>query len=219
MEREEHKSISNLRLIKNEAELHNKNVEIIAVSKTFDVEMIEPLVNYGHIHFGENKIQEALIKWPKIKQKHPNVKLHMIGKIQSNKVKFLFPLFDYIHSLDSLKLAEHISKAQIKQNFKPKIFLQVNIGKEIQKNGIEIQNIENLLNICRSDLDLNVIGLMCIPPNNNNPNKNFKLMRNLKEKFKFTCLSMGMSKDYISAIKNDSTHIRLGSKIFGKRFK
>lgn len=206
-------------MIKNEAELHNKNVEIIAVSKTFDVEMIEPLVNYGHIHFGENKIQEALIKWPKIKQKHPNVKLHMIGKIQSNKVKFLFPLFDYIHSLDSLKLAEHISKAQIKQNFKPKIFLQVNIGKEIQKNGIEIQNIENLLNICRSDLDLNVIGLMCIPPNNNNPNKYFKLMRNLKEKFKFTCLSMGMSKDYISAIKNDSTHIRLGSKIFGKRFK
>lgn len=215
----EHKSISNLRLIKDEAELYNKNVEIIAVSKTFDVEMIEPLVNYGHIHFGENKIQEALIKWPKIKQKHPNVKLHMIGKIQSNKVKFLFPLFDYIHSLDSLKLAEHISKAQIKQNFKPKIFLQVNIGKEIQKNGIEIQNIENLLNICRSDLDLNVIGLMCIPPNNNNPNKYFKLMRNLKEKFKFTCLSMGMSKDYISAIKNDSTHIRLGSKIFGKRFK
>lgn len=206
-------------MIKNEAELHNKNVEIIAVSKTFDVEMIEPLVNYGHIHFGENKIQEALIKWPKIKQKHPNVKLHMIGKIQSNKVKFLLPLFDYIHSLDSLKLAEHISKAQIKQNFKPKIFLQVNIGKEIQKNGIEIQNIENLLNICRSDLDLNVIGLMCIPPNNNNPNKYFKLMRNLKEKFKFTCLSMGMSKDYISAIKNDSTHIRLGSKIFGKRFK
>ena len=206
-------------MIKNEAELYNKNVEIIAVSKTFDVEMIEPLVNYGHIHFGENKIQEALIKWPKIKQKHPNVKLHMIGKIQSNKVKFLFPLFDYIHSLDSLKLAEHISKAQIKQNFKPKIFLQVNIGKEIQKNGIEIQNIENLLNICRSDLDLNVIGLMCIPPNNNNPNKYFKLMRNLKEKFKFTCLSMGMSKDYISAIKNDSTHIRLGSKIFGKRFK
>ena len=206
-------------MIKNEAELYNKNVEIIAVSKTFDVEMIEPLVNYGHIHFGENKIQEALIKWPKIKQKHPNVKLHMIGKIQSNKVKFLFPLFDYIHSLDSLKLAEHISKAQIKQNFKPKIFLQVNIGKEIQKNGIEIQNIENLLNICRSDLNLNVIGLMCIPPNNNNPNKYFKLMRNLKEKFKFTCLSMGMSKDYISAIKNDSTHIRLGSKIFGKRFK
>lgn len=206
-------------MIKDEAELYNKNVEIIAVSKTFDVEMIEPLVNYGHIHFGENKIQEALIKWPKIKQKHPNVKLHMIGKIQSNKVKFLFPLFDYIHSLDSLKLAEHISKAQIKQNFKPKIFLQVNIGKEIQKNGIEIQNIENLLNICRSDLDLNVIGLMCIPPNNNNPNKYFKLMRNLKEKFKFTCLSMGMSKDYISAIKNDSTHIRLGSKIFGKRFK
>jgi len=145
----EHKSISNLKLIKNEVELHNKNIEIIAVSKTFDVETIKPLAEYGHLHFGENKIQEALIKWPKLKQKYPNLKLHMIGKIQSNKVKFLFPLFDYIHSLDSIKLAEKISKAQIKQNFKPKIFLQVNIGNETQKNGIENHYIENLLNISR----------------------------------------------------------------------
>jgi pyridoxal phosphate enzyme (YggS family) len=215
----EHKSISNLKLIKNEVELHNKNIEIIAVSKTFDVETIKPLAEYGHLHFGENKIQEALIKWPKLKQKYPNLKLHMIGKIQSNKVKFLFPLFDYIHSLDSIKLAEKISKAQIKQNFKPKIFLQVNIGNETQKNGIETHYIENLLNISRYDLDLDVIGLMCIPPNNYNSDKYFREMRILKEKFKMPYLSMGMSEDYISAINIGSTHIRLGSKIFGKRSK
>jgi pyridoxal phosphate enzyme (YggS family) len=215
----EHKSISNLKLIKNEVELHNKNIEIIAVSKTFDVETIKPLAEYGHLHFGENKIQEALIKWPKLKQKYPNIKLHMIGKIQSNKVKFLFPLFDYIHSLDSIKLAEKISKAQIKQNFKPKIFLQVNIGNETQKNGIETHYIENLLNISRYDLDLDVIGLMCIPPNNYNSDKYFREMRILKEKFKMPYLSMGMSEDYISAINIGSTHIRLGSKIFGKRSK
>ena len=215
----EHKSISNLKLIKNEVELHNKNIEIIAVSKTFDVETIKPLAEYGHLHFGENKIQEALIKWPKLKQKYPNIKLHMIGKIQSNKVKFLFPLFDYIHSLYSIKLAEKISKAQIKQNFKPKIFLQVNIGNETQKNGIETHYIENLLNISRYDLDLDVIGLMCIPPNNYNSDKYFREMRILKEKFKMPYLSMGMSEDYISAINIGSTHIRLGSKIFGKRSK
>jgi pyridoxal phosphate enzyme (YggS family) len=215
----EHKSISNLKLIKNEVELHNKNIEIIAVSKTFDVETIKPLAEYGHLHFGENKIQEALIKWPKLKQKYPNIKLHMIGKIQSNKIKFLFPLFDYIHSLDSIKLAEKISKAQIKQNFKPKIFLQVNIGNETQKNGIETHYIENLLNISRYDLDLDVIGLMCIPPNNYNSDKYFREMKILKEKFKMPYLSMGMSEDYISAINIGSTHIRLGSKIFGKRSK
>ena len=213
----EHKSISNLKLIKNEVELHNKNIEIIAVSKTFDVETIKPLAEYGHLHFGENKIQEALIKWPKLKQKYPNIKLHMIGKIQSNKVKFLFPLFDYIHSLDSIKLAEKISTEQKKKNKNLKIFIQVNMGDEKQKGGVRINEVSKFYEDCKTKFNLNIIGLMCIPPIDKNRNLYFAKLRDLNYSLGLKELSMGMSSDYIDAIKYGSTFIRIGSDIFGKR--
>ena len=142
---------------------------IIAVSKTFEMSKILPLIEYGHVHFGENKIQESLNKWPKIKQQYPNLKLHMLGKIQSNKSKHLLPLFDYIHSLDNLKLAKIISKLQKKEKVKPKIFIQVNIENEIQKNGIELENLNSFYNECSNNLGLDIIGFMCLPPSNKTP--------------------------------------------------
>ena len=178
---------------------------------------IMPLVKYGHIHFGENKIQESLNKWPKIKEQYPNLKLHMLGKIQSNKAKYLFPLFDYIHSLDNLKLAKIISGLQLKQKIKPKIFIQINIGNEIQKNGIEIKNLESFYNECTENLGLNIIGFMCLPPSDKTPSKYFKLMKELTFNYNLTDLSMGMSGDYIEAIKYRSTYLRIGSNIFGSR--
>ncbi len=190
---------------------------IIAVSKTFEMSKIMPLVGYGHIHFGENKIQESLDKWPRVKERYPKVKLHMLGKIQSNKSKFLFPLFDYIHSLDSLKLAKIISDLQVKQKIKPKIFIQVNIGNEIQKNGIKMENLESFYNECNKNLGLDIIGFMCLPPLDKKPSKYFKLMMELKLKHNVTDLSMGMSGDYIEAIKYKSTYLRIGSNIFGSR--
>ena len=178
---------------------------------------ISPLINAGHIHFGENKIQEALNKWSDIKNHNRNLKLHFVGKLQTNKVKFAIPLFDYIHSLDNYKLAQKISSQQNKINFKPKIFVQVNIGNEPQKNGISISELDSFIEKCKNDLGLDIIGLMCLPPNDGNAEVYFKEMNSLKEKFNFKELSMGMSSDYNLAIKNGSTFLRIGSKIFGAR--
>tara|TARA_B100000674_G_C37789196_1_gene890906 strand:+ start:447 stop:1103 length:657 start_codon:yes stop_codon:yes gene_type:complete len=217
-----HKSVLNLNSIKNEIEKNSnvlKGIEIIAISKTFLMQDISPLINAGHIHFGENKIQEALNKWSDIKNHNRNLKLHFVGKLQTNKVKFAIPLFDYIHSLDNYKLAQKISSQQNKINFKPKIFVQVNIGNEPQKNGISISELDSFIEKCKNDLGLDIIGLMCLPPNDGNAEAYFKEMNSLKEKFNFKELSMGMSSDYNLAIKNGSTFIRIGSKIFGERSK
>jgi len=194
-----------------------KLYEIIAVSKTYSISDILPLINYGHINFGENKIQEATEKWSDIKGDFPNLKLHMLGKVQTNKVKFLIPLFDYIHSLDNLKLAQKISQEEIKKNKKMKIFIQVNIGKEKQKNGVDIENLENFYKECSSNLGLNIIGLMCLPPKSIEPSNFFLNMKELSDKMKLTNLSMGMSNDFIEAVQNGATYLRIGSKIFGDR--
>tara|TARA_Y100001936_G_scaffold106431_1_gene104480 strand:+ start:1206 stop:1862 length:657 start_codon:yes stop_codon:yes gene_type:complete len=217
-----HKSILNLNSIKKEIKDNTevlKKIEIIAISKTFQMQDISPLIDSGHIHFGENKIQEALDKWSEIKNEKKNLKLHFVGKLQSNKVKFVIPLFDYIHSLDNYKLAQKISSQQTKINFKPKIFVQVNIGNEIQKNGISVNELDTFVKQCQNDLKLNIIGLMCLPPNDNKTESYFKQMNILNQKFNFKELSMGMSNDYKLAICNGSTFIRVGSKIFGNRSK
>jgi len=174
------------------------------------------LVEYGHLDYGENKVQEAIEKWSDIKIKKPQIKLHLIGKLQTNKVKFAIRIFDYIHSVDSIKLAKKISDEQKKQNKKVKIFIQVNIGSEEQKSGADINKIEELLNFCK-ELELDVIGLMCIPPINKDSSKYFKKMSLLKNDFNLQQLSMGMSSDYLDAIKNNATYLRIGSSIFGKR--
>jgi len=213
-----HNSIKNLTYIKNKIkDVANIAPIIIAVSKTFEQKDILPLLDFGHQHFGENKVQEAIEKWEKLKNKNHNIKLHLIGKLQTNKVKFCLPLFDYIHSLDNLKLAEKISLQQIKANFKPKIFIQINIANEVQKNGIDVSELKDFLEECQKKLNLNIIGLMCIPPNNENTEKYFKEMNELNKKFGLKELSMGMSGDYIEAINHGSTFVRVGSKIFGER--
>tara|TARA_B110000003_G_C16625988_1_gene524878 strand:+ start:639 stop:1304 length:666 start_codon:yes stop_codon:yes gene_type:complete len=195
----------------------NYNPNIIAVSKTFPMSEILPLINVGHIHFGENKVQEAIDKWTDVKQSFDHIQLHMIGKLQTNKVKYAVQLFDYIHSLDNLKLAEKISVEEKKRGKKIKIFIQINIGNEIQKSGIAPDKLENFYKICTQDLKLNIIGLMCLPPKNLNENKYFLEMLNLSKNIKLNDLSMGMSGDYITAVKYKSTFLRIGSKIFGKR--
>ena len=176
-----------------------------------------PLIDIGHTHFGENKIQEAKEKWTEIKEKFPQIQLHMLGKIQTNKVKFLIPLFDYIHSLDNLKLAEKISSEQIKRNKKLKIFIQVNIGNEKQKSGISLEELENFYNECSKNMGLDIVGLMCLPPKFDEPIKFFKKMLDLKNELNLSELSMGMSDDFIDAAKTNSTFLRIGSKIFGAR--
>ena len=218
-----HQSIINLTTIDKQIndkisdEVNIKKVNIVAVSKTFKIVDIEPMIKFGHTHFGENKVQEALDKWSDIKLNNKNIKLHLIGKLQTNKVKFVLPLFDYIHSLDSIKLAEKISNEQLKKNFIPKIFVQVNIANEPQKNGIEVKSLETFLKSCEENCDLDILGLMCIPPIDKDPEVYFKEMNLLNKKFGFKDLSMGMSNDFISAINNGATYIRVGSKIFGKR--
>ena len=191
--------------------------EIIAVSKTHPVKDILPLINYGHINFGENKIQEAVEKWSEIKTDFPRLKLHMLGKVQTNKVKFLIPLFDYIHSLDNLKLAQKISQEQIKKNKKIKIFIQVNIGNEEQKNGVDIENLENFYRECSFNLGLDIIGLMCLPPKSATPSKFFLKMKQLSKQLNIADLSMGMSNDFVEAAQHGATYLRIGSKIFGDR--
>ena len=208
--------VKNFNLIKQEIE-DKKNVKLVAVTKTFPISHILPVINEGHTHFGENKVQEAMEKWTSIKQDFPNINLHLIGKLQTNKVKFVLPLFDYIHSLDNFKLANKIAEEQIKKNFKPKIFIQVNIGEEAQKGGIEINNLENFYKRCIEDFKLNIIGLMCIPPFDKDSKTYFVKMRELSENLNLKDISMGMSDDYMEAIKQGSTFIRVGSKIFGAR--
>ena len=190
--------------------------KIIAVSKTFKIEKILPLIKHGHIDFGENKVQEAVEKWTEVKKNNPEIKLHMIGKLQTNKVKFAVQLFDYIHSVDSEKLAKKIANEQKKINKKIKIFLQVNIGNEDQKSGINKRDVNELVSFCKES-DLNLIGLMCIPPLDKDPNNYFEEMKELNKSLGFDELSMGMSSDFLTAIKNLSTYVRIGSGIFGQR--
>ena len=217
-----HEIINNLIKIQNQlkdtnVEVSNNLTKIIAVSKTFPMNKILPLVEYGHSDFGENKVQEAVDKWTDIKEKYPFIKLHMIGKLQTNKVKFVVPLFDYIHSLDGLKLANKISNEQKKNNRKLKIFIQINIGNESQKSGIDPSELNDFYNYCVNKLDLNIIGIMCLPPNENKGDFYFAKMKELIQKISVTELSMGMSNDYLSAFKAGATFLRIGSKIFGNR--
>ena len=191
-------------------------VKIIAVSKTFPIKNILPLIDHGHLHYGENKVQEALDKWTDIKNQNKNIKLHLIGRLQSNKVKFALKIFDYIHSVDSEKLASKIADEQTKQGKNPKIFIQVNIGNEDQKSGINKERLSDFYKFCK-DLNLDVIGTMCIPPNDQNTEKYFFEMNKINQELNFKELSMGMSGDYLEAIKNNATYIRVGSKIFGNR--
>tara|TARA_B100000700_G_scaffold292312_1_gene352160 strand:+ start:679 stop:1323 length:645 start_codon:yes stop_codon:yes gene_type:complete len=212
-----HHTINNLLSLNNEIEKKsNKKANIIAVSKTFPVEKIMPLIEHGHEHFGENKVQEALEKWPNLKKNFSNVKLHLIGKLQTNKVKYAVNLFDYIHSVDSIKLASKISNEQKKSDKKPKIFIQINIGNEIQKSGINKSELKNLYNSC-IELDLDVIGTMCLPPDNGKSELYFSEMKKINENINLKEISMGMSGDYLEAIKFGSTFIRIGTKIFGPR--
>jgi len=190
--------------------------KIIAVSKTFEIQQIMPLIEYGHVDFGENKVQEAIDKWTNIKLKFPRIKLHLIGKLQTNKVKTALKIFDYIHSVDSEKLAKKISDEQEKQKKKVSIFIQVNIGNEIQKSGISPNHAVSFLNYCKN-LNLNVVGFMCIPPVNENPIEYFKTTKTLTNKSGLSKLSMGMSSDFLAATEQGSTHLRIGSSIFGKR--
>ncbi len=192
-------------------------VNIIAVSKTFTLDHVSPLVDYGHQHFGENKVQEATAKWSQLKVTKKDLKLHMIGKLQSNKAKDAVKLFDYIHSVDSQKLADNLSKSQKKFNKKIKYFIQVNIGNEIQKAGIPVNELEAFYNYCINEINLKIIGLMTIPPNDNNAAKYFKSLNELNKSLALENLSMGMSADYEEAVKNDSNFVRIGSSIFGSR--
>ena len=194
----------------------NSLPNIIAVSKTFPISEIMPLIDYGHIHFGENKVQEAIAKWTEIKVKYPTIKLHLIGKLQTNKVKYAVKLFDYLHSVDNEKLAKKISDEQSKHEKKLKIFIQVNIGDENQKSGVNQDGLEDFYSYCMK-LNLDIVGLMCIPPINKNPKNLFKKLHDLNKKLNLKELSMGMSADYIEATKNFSTYLRIGSKIFGAR--
>ncbi len=217
-----HSTVQNLLDIENNIKTYlnksniDKNPKIVAVSKTFKIDKILPLIEHGHIDFGENKVQEAFIKWKEVKKRHTKIKLHMIGKLQTNKVKFAVQVFDYIHSVDSEKLAKKVSDEQKKINKKIKIFLQVNIGNENQKSGIHKNNLDHLVSYCK-EIDLDLIGLMCIPPVNIDPKIYFEEMNKLNKAMGFTELSMGMSSDYLAAIKHSSTFVRVGSSIFGER--
>ena len=193
-------------------------VNVIAVSKTFTIDHIKPLIEHGHLHFGENKVQEALTKWTETIKEKEKIKLHMIGKLQSNKAKDAVKFFDYIHSLDSQKLADRLANHQINLNKNLKYFIQVNIGNEIQKSGIPVSELDPFYNYCKNQLNLNIIGLMVIPPNDNNPKKYFKSLSELNKSLALQELSMGMSADYLEAVKHGSTFVRIGSSIFGERF-
>jgi pyridoxal phosphate enzyme (YggS family) len=216
-----HNILRNLQEIKQEIYLKNndknKLVNLIAVSKNFQMDKIRPLIENGHIHFGENKVQEAINKWKIIKDQNKDLKLHMIGKLQKNKVKYVIPLFDYIHSLDNHKLAEKISLEQKKYKKKLKIFIQINIGNEEQKSGIRIEQLESFYNICVKNLDLDIVGLMCLPPENLDSKPYFKKMKELIKNLGLKELSMGMSSDYLEALEFGASFVRVGSKIFGKR--
>ena len=218
-----HNTVKNLLDIDNNIKVYlnklniNNNPKIVAVSKTFKIDKILPLIEYGHIDYGENKVQEAVEKWTEIKKINSKVKLHMIGKLQTNKVKFAVQIFDYIHSVDSEKLAKKIADEQNKINKKIKIFLQVNIGDENQKSGINKNDVIQLVSYCK-EIDLDLIGLMCIPPANIDPEVYFEEMNKLNKTLELSELSMGMSSDFLLAAKHLSTYVRVGSSIFGQRF-
>jgi len=214
-----HKTVQNLINIKNKIKAVSADyntIKIIAVSKTFPLENILPLINYGHLDYGENKVQEAVKKWSEIKKDKSNIKLHLIGNLQTNKVKFAVKIFDYIHSLDSIKLAKKIADEQVNQSKKVKIFIQVNLANETQKAGISIDQLDELYNYSKS-LNLNIIGLMCIPPESESPNDYFRNLKILNDKLGLKQLSMGMSADFMEAVYNQATYIRVGSNIFGAR--
>ena len=213
-----HQIVNNLISIKKQLELNKSNSNIIAVSKTFSMSEILPLIEYGHIHFGENKVQEAVDKWTAVKIKNNRLKLHMIGKLQTNKVKYVIPLFDYIHSLDNLKLAEKIFLEQERKKKNLKIFIQVNIGNETQKSGVLIDELDEFYKLCKSRFRLNIVGLMCIPPATGDMNIYFDTLKNLNTSLGLKELSMGMSSDFIVAVQNGATYVRIGSGIFGKRY-
>ena len=194
-----------------------KPVNIIAVSKTFPIEHIQPLIAHGHLHYGENKVQEASVKWLDQKKHNQNLKLHMVGKLQSNKAKDAVKIFDYIHSLDNQKLADALSKHQKNLNKNIEYFIQVNIGNEIQKSGIPVSELDPFYNYCVNEINLKIIGLMAIPPNDNSSDKYFESLNGLNKSLALESLSMGMSADYVSAIKNGSNFVRIGSSIFGPR--
>ena len=194
-----------------------KKTEIIAVSKTFPIEHIKPLIDYGHKHFGENKVQEAEKKWLEIKKINNGLKLHMIGRLQTNKVKKAVELFDYIHSLDSEKLARELSKRQNEMGKNLGYFIQINFGSEEQKGGVETNDLKSFLNYCTKELNLSILGLMAIPPNDNKPETYFRQIAELNSQFNFQHLSIGMSNDYLQAISYGATFIRVGSAIFGSR--
>ena len=202
-------------LIKNNSQ--NRDFNIVIVCKTFSMDKILPLIDAGHVHFGENKVQEAELKWKEVKEKHPNIKLHMVGKLQTNKVKAALNVFDYIHSVDNYRLGEKIVKYEKKLNKKIKTFAQVNVGEESQKSGISPKNVNQFVDYCRDTLCLNIIGLMCLPPINDNPEKYFLHLNQLRNQTDLCHLSMGMSNDYQTAIKCGSTFLRIGSKILGER--
>ena len=217
-----HSTVKNLLDVENSINIHlnklniNNNPKIVAVSKTFKIDKILPLIDHGHVDYGENKVQEAFEKWTEIKKTNSNIKLHMIGKLQTNKVKFAVQIFDYIHSVDSQKLAKKIADEQNKINKKIKIFLQVNIGDENQKSGINKTDINQLVSYCK-EIGLDLIGLMCIPPANIDPEGYFNEMNKLNKTLDLNELSMGMSSDFLIATKYFSTYVRIGSSIFGKR--
>ena len=203
---------SNIEILKS-----SRKINIVAISKTFDLNHIKPLIDYGHNHFGENKVQEAVAKWTDLKKNMKNLNLHMVGKLQSNKAKNAVEIFDYIHSLDNQKLADVLSKSQKNSNRYLKYFIQVNIGNELQKSGIHINDLESFYNYCTREKKLDVIGLMVIPPNDDNTKKYFQSVSNLNSSLGLKELSMGMSSDYVEAINQNATFVRLGSSIFGSR--
>ena len=197
--------------------INNSNIKIIAVSKTFSADVIRPLIDHGHIHFGENKVQEAQAKWREIKKNKPDIKLHMIGRLQSNKTKEAVDLFDYIHSVDNQKLASLLAKHQDNINKKLNYFIQVNIGNESQKSGIDIKSLDDFFYYCTRELKLNIIGLMAIPPQDGQESPHFKNLLDLNKLLGLKELSMGTSADFTEAIKHEATFVRIGSSIFGKR--
>ena len=218
-----HKTVQNLINIQNliksklsDLKLIDRSPKIIAVSKTFKLEHINPLIDYGHIDFGENKVQEAVEKWTDIKKDKSELKIHLVGRLQTNKVKNAIKVFDYIHSLDSKKLAVKISEEQVKYKIKPKIFIQINIGDESQKGGIRVEELEEFYNYC-IELNLEIVGTMCLPPISSDPEKYFSRMNYLNKKLNFKESSMGMSSDYLEAIQYNATYLRIGTNIFGER--
>jgi len=196
---------------------NEKKVNLIAISKTFNLDYIRPILDSGHIHFGENRVNEALLKWSNEKKINPNIKIHLVGKLQSNKIKDALQIFSYIHSLDTEKLALLLDKEEKKNNIKVKYFIQVNFGNEVQKSGVSLNKLTEFISFCRINTSLDIVGLMCIPPLNENASEYFKVLKNLAVKNSFSELSMGMSGDYLSAVQNGSTFVRIGSAIFGDR--